>query len=100
MSGQDDRNPLLLQKPILAEQVMKQVFFSLSVQSTEDIIEKKDLFLGVDSACNGLRQWLVNNNYPAGVFHVPVEPFDHRLESYRCSRPILDLHGGKWKCHL
>jgi hypothetical protein len=56
MGGQYDRDLRLLQKPILAEQVMEQIFFGLSVQPTEDIIEKKNLFLGVDSACNGLRQ--------------------------------------------
>jgi hypothetical protein len=56
MGGQYDRDLRLLQKPVLAEQVMEQVFFGLSVQSTEDIIEEKDLFLGVDSACNGLSQ--------------------------------------------
>ena len=69
MGGQYDRDLRLLQKPILAEQVMEQVFFGLSVQSAEDIIKEKDLFLGVDSACNGLRQWLVNNNCPAAVLH-------------------------------
>lgn len=44
----------LPQKPTWPEQVIQKVLLRLSVKPTEDVVEKKKLFPGVDCTCNCL----------------------------------------------